>query len=274
MIFETRGDKKNPAILMLNGSFSTGEGLIHIAEMISDEFYVILPIYDGHHKDGGIFTTRDDQASKIIAYLKSGKICRLALVQGASMGAEIALTLASKMPSSGITVDRYLFDGCPFFNFPALYRLFMRKKFRSMVHQAQHGTLEEITDRFAKNRMVNWMIQGDISPYKWFIKGLADSAPYMSDESVNNESDACYTFDFPQASVQEQRKYLFIWSLNEPAYKSCKKIKKHYPEACYRSPGKLGHCGFISRRSEEYADFLRKLANNESSAHTEDVYAI
>ena len=74
MIFETRGDKKNPAILMLNGSFSTGEGLIHIAEMISDEFYVILPIYDGHHKDSAIFTTRDDQASKIIAYLKNVSI--------------------------------------------------------------------------------------------------------------------------------------------------------------------------------------------------------
>lgn len=41
MIFETVGNKEKPVILMLNGSFSTGAGLLHIAEMISDEFYII-----------------------------------------------------------------------------------------------------------------------------------------------------------------------------------------------------------------------------------------
>ena len=108
--------------------------------------------------------------------------------------------------------------------------------------------------------MVQWMIHGDISPYKWFIKGLADAAPYMSDESINNESDACYTFDYPSVPIEEQKKYIFIWSKNEPAFKSYKNVKKYYPYAKYSSPGELGHCGFISRQPERYARFLNKLA--------------
>ena len=123
------------------------------------------------------------------------------------MGAEIALTLASKMPEAGISVDQYLFDGGPFFHFSGWFRAIMRMKFKSMVHQAQHGSYEEITERFSKNKMVQWMIHGDISPYKWFIKGLADSAPFMSDASIGKESDACYTFDYPEASSEEQKKY-------------------------------------------------------------------
>lgn len=39
MIFETVGNKEKPVILMLNGSFSTGAGLLHIAEMISDVWF-------------------------------------------------------------------------------------------------------------------------------------------------------------------------------------------------------------------------------------------
>ena len=263
MIFETVGNKEKPVILMLNGSFSTGAGLLHIAEMISDEFYIILPTYDGHHENGGSFTTRDDQAGKIISYLKKEGIGHLALVQGASMGAEIALTFASKMPEAGISVDQYLFDGGPFFHFSGWFRAIMRMKFKSMVHQAQHGSYEEITEGFSKNKMVQWMIHGDISPYKWFIKGLADSAPFMSDASIGKESDACYTFDYPEASSEEQKKYLFIWSTNEPAFKSYEKIRKHYPNAKYWSPGDIGHCGYISRKPDEYAVFLRKLAKQE-----------
>lgn len=262
MIFETIGDRKNPVIIMLNGSFSTGAGLSHIAEMLSDKYYIILPTYDGHHEGGGIFTTRLEQAKKIIEYLKKENIQHIALIQGASMGAEVALTLASLLIKTNIQVDKYLFDGGPFFHFPKWFRLVMRFKFRSMVHQAQYGSLEEIIERFSNNRMVQWMIHGDISPYKWFIKGLADAAPYMSDESINNESDACYTFDYPSVPIEEQKKYIFIWSKNEPAFKSYKNVKKYYPYAKYSSPGELGHCGFISRQPERYARFLNKLAKN------------
>ena len=60
---------------MLNGSFSTGAGLSHIAEMISDKYYIILPTYDGHHEGGGIFTTRLEQAKKMGKALCKDNLC-------------------------------------------------------------------------------------------------------------------------------------------------------------------------------------------------------
>jgi pimeloyl-ACP methyl ester carboxylesterase len=260
MIFETIGNKENPVVLMLNGSFSTGKGLSGIAERIADSYYVILPTYDGHHENGGIFTTREEQAKKIIDYLAENNINQLALIQGVSMGAEVAFTVFSMLRENNIEVDHCLFDGGPFYHFHWPMRAFMRAKFRRFVHQAQSGTLDEITERFSKNKMVKWMIHGDISPYKWFIEGLADSAPYMSDESVNNESDACYTFDFPDLTEEEQKKTLFIWSTNEPAFSSFKKVKICYGNSRFASPGDLGHCGFMARKPNEYAELIRSFA--------------
>ena len=102
----------------------------------------------------------------------------------------------------------------------------------------------------------------DIAPYKWFIEGVVDSARYISDESIDNESDACFTFDCPEALEEEQKKYVFIWSEDEIPLKSSKKIRRHYPHAQYWSPGKLGHCGFIFRKPEEYAAYLGSIAGS------------
>ncbi len=104
---------------------------------------------------------------------------------------------------------------------------------------------------------------GDKSPFKWYIKDLSSAAPYMTDESICNESDACYTFDFPDMPEEEQKKYYFTWSDNEPAFKSKKKLLKHYPHAVYRTVGSLGHAGFMSREQEKYAELIVKLAEEK-----------
>ncbi len=228
MIFERVGEKNKPVIIMINGSFCTGKGLLPLAQKLSNRYQVILPTYDGHHENGGIFTTRQDQANKIIEYLKKENIKKIKLIQGISMGAEVALTLGSIISkTTDIEVDRYLFDGGPFFKFPKWFRKIMQMKFKGMVHNAQYGTEEEIIERFKNNKMVKWMLKGDIKPYEKLIIDMSKAAPYMTDESICNESDACYTFDFPEIPEKEQKKYYFTWSNNEPAFKSKKKIEKN-----------------------------------------------
>ena len=275
MIFETVGDRNKPVILMLNGSFSTSAGLKHIAELLSDDFYTILPIYTGHYKDGGVFLSREDQAGKIIEYLKQENIEHLALVHGISLGAEVALTLAGFLKDTDIQVDQYLFDGGPYFHFCKLVRWILRGKCRKIVHAARNGSVEEFTKFLSNDKLIQWLIKGDIAPYRWFIAGVVDSARFISDESIDNESDACFTFDCPEALEEEQRKYMFIWSEDEIPLKSSKKIKRHYPHAHYWSPGKLGHCGFIFRKPEEYAAYVGRMAgsNRRVSARQKVKYA-
>jgi len=261
MIFDTVGEKGNPRVVMLNGSFTSGSALIPLAERIADSCYVVLPTYDGHHKDGGEFTTRQGQAEKIMTYLAAEGISDIALLQGLSMGAEVALDLAVMLAESpDFTVRRCLFDGGPFFSFGPVMRAIMRKKFTGLIHGCQGKTPEEAWEHINANKMVNWMVKGDLEPYRSMIWDMAGDAPHMTDQSIANESDACYTFDFPEASPDVQATWTFSWSSNEPAHSSAKRIRKHYPHANYRDAGPLGHGGFALREPEAYADLLRALA--------------
>ncbi|MBQ4312398.1 MAG: alpha/beta hydrolase [Oscillospiraceae bacterium] len=262
MIFDTAGKSTSPAIVMLNGSFTDGKSLLPIAEKLADEYYIIIPTYDGHHENGGIFTTREEQVRKIAEHLKEENITRLALIQGISMGAEIALDLAAYLyEEDEIEVNRCFFDGGPFFSFPLPVRLIMQKKFMSFVDGCRYGTEEEIIARFKENSFVKWAAKGDITPFREMILGMASVAKYMSDTSVCNESDACYTFDFPYVPYTEQKKYYFSWSSDEPARESKSAILDNYPDAKFINAGKLGHGGFITKKPDKYAEVMRKLAS-------------
>jgi len=268
MIFDCVGDKTKPVAVLLNGSFTSGKTLVPIAESISDMYYCIVPTYDGHHKDGGEFTTREAQVQKILDYLRGEGIHELALLQGVSMGAEVALDLAAAIyKSDDMSVAKCIFDGGPYFSFNPVMRKIMQKKFLGFVHDFQHGTMDEIIERFSNNMMVKLLAKGDASPYFSMVEGIAVCAPYMTDQSVRNESDACYTFDYPKIPDDEQKKYLFIWSDNEPAYKSAKKMKKIYTAAKFDTVGNLGHCGFLTQKPELYIEFLKNPEELQSILH-------
>lgn len=260
MIFETVGNRSKPVILMLNGAFSTSAGLKHIAEMLSDEYFSILPIYSGHYEDGGVFESREAEAEKIIEYLNDQHIDHLALVHGISLGAEIALTLAGSLSDSNIQVDQYLFDGGPFYGLNKFERWIMSGKCRQIVHAAQGSTVDKFTDFLMNDKLIQWLIRGEIAPYRWFIKGVVKAAGNISVESINNESDAIFDFECPEISEEDQKKFLFIWSEDEMPFRTSKKIKRHYPHASYWTPGELGHCGFIFRKPEEYVAYVAGVA--------------
>jgi len=256
MRFDTAGQKGNPVIVMLNGSFTTGRSLQRYArQYLAEDFYVVCPTYDGHGDDNTVFDSRAGQAKKILEWLKDNATRDVALIQGLSMGAEIALELMKQICDDGqIRVHRCFLDGGPFFYFPAPFRKIMYFKSLKFIRLGRNGQ----TEKLMNNRMVRWMVHGDVKPY---IDMYGDmSVDTLSDETIRNVTEACYTFDFPEFSEEEQKKMLFSWSSDEPARKSAKKIKKHYPCARYKSAGAMGHTGFILRDPSKYADVMKKLA--------------
>ena len=260
MRIDTAGQKGNPVIIMLNGSFTTGRPLQRFAQQyLAEDYYVICPTWDGHDEEGGVFDTRAGQAKKILAWLKDNAITEVALLQGLSMGAEVAVELTRQIRDDDAVIVRRCFcDGGPFFAFPTPFRSLMYMKFRNFIHLGKNGQ----TEKLMNNRMIKWMVHGDIEPYREMMGDLP--VDVLTDETIRNESDACYTFDFPAFSREEQRKMVFSWSTDEPARKSAKKIKRAYPYAAYKSPGAMGHGGFILRDPEKYAAVMRKLAGKES----------
>ena len=260
MLFETAGNRDNPLIVMINGSFTTGNGFANFAEKyLKDDFYVVAPTYDGHHEGGTVFDSRKGQAAKILQWLKSEGFTNIAVLQGLSMGAEVAVELMHLISQDGtITVNRCLFDGGPFFAFPAGFRKLMYFKFKGFLDSGKKKGTEELMH----NRMVRWMMGDDMDKYLDSMMDVFGTIPVqlITDETIRNETEACYTFDFPGFSEEEQKKFVFSWSVNEPAAKSRKKIREHYPYAVYKTPGALGHSGFMIKEPEKYARVLRRLA--------------
>jgi len=256
MLVDTVGRNTNPVIVMINGSFTTGKPFLKFAdEYLSDEFYVVCPTYDGHHEGNTVFDSRQGQARKIFSWLKENFISEILLIQGLSMGAEVTLELAKQIVDDGtINVHHYFLDGGPFFDFPKLFRKFMYFKFKKIINMGKDGN----TEKLMNNRMVKWMVHGDIEPYRDMMGDMP--VDVITDMTIQNETEACYTFDFPRFARDEQEKMTFSWSSDEPANKSAKKIKECYPYAAYQSAGAMGHGGFIMRAPEKYAEVIKNLA--------------
>ena len=111
MIIRTLGNNENPVIIMIPGMFCTYEMPGIIAEYLKDDFCILLPTLDGHHKEEPIYHSKQEVASKI-----------------------------------DIPVDRFLFDGGPFFHFPGFYRAFMAKKFMSFMKTTKGKPKEQAID--------------------------------------------------------------------------------------------------------------------------------
>ena len=66
MKFYEYGDQSNPLIIMLTGSFCPAKALDYLYKPLSDDYYIILPEYNGHYKGSKPFTTRQNEPVSIM----------------------------------------------------------------------------------------------------------------------------------------------------------------------------------------------------------------
>ena len=102
MTFKTAGDRQNPAVMLIHGMISSGADCEPFGRCLADDYYVIMPTLDGHGDDGTDLLPLDGEVEKLVGYLKENGIRSLAMVQGSSMGAEIALAVAARLEEENI----------------------------------------------------------------------------------------------------------------------------------------------------------------------------
>jgi pimeloyl-ACP methyl ester carboxylesterase len=152
MRFDVVGDPGNPMVLMLPGSFCTGDTLRPIADRLSGSYCVVLVTLDGHVRGGGDYLSKEDATDKVVGWLRDRGVGHLAMAHGTSMGAINALDIARE---GSIASDVWFFDGGPFFDFPKpvelAVRAALRRTPRSVVPQISRSTggLRRMTDRRA-----------------------------------------------------------------------------------------------------------------------------
>ncbi len=255
MKIDTLGNPQNPAVILLHGMFCDASSVMRYAVHLQDEYFIIMPTMDGHYRASADYSGAGMQAGKLTALLHEMHVSEIAMFQGTSMGAEVALTAAKLCD---IPVKYYFFDGGPFFCFPEWFREIMRKKFEGFARKFKGKSREDVM----KDLFIRWIGGDNLHDYQNMLDSFVRSADFMTPESIRNITETCYHCILPEFPEAVQRKFIFHFSEKEPAQKSKKRLKQAYPYARYFTYPGNGHCGFQAAEPERYAAFLKKIISS------------
>lgn len=255
MRIQTVGQSGNPILIMLPGSFCPSSGLKYLYEKLKDEYFIILPEYNGHYPNS-TFSTRQNEAEEIVDYLQSQNISHIKMIYGQSMGAEVGIELLKQVIENHIEVDQCFLDGAPCIKLSMLYKSVMYLKFKSMINMVRKKDVDSILN----GKFLQKFAKGDTESLRPMIEPFAVTAQFLTDESIKNETECCYTFDFPPFDENTQRKMHFFYGKEEKAYKSCfKGVKRAYPFAKYKIVEGYGHLTYSIKSTDTYVKMIRSI---------------
>ena len=90
------GKQNKDVALLLHGGGLSWWNYRDAAEILSEDFHVVLPVLDGH--GGEKFTSIEDNAARIISYIDENFGGQVAVLGGLSLGGQIALEMLAQRP--------------------------------------------------------------------------------------------------------------------------------------------------------------------------------
>ena len=258
MRFQTLGDSSKPVVIMLPGSFCKSVSLRYLYEKLAVDHCIILPEYNGHYENS-TFTTRQNEAGEIKEYIQKKGIDRIRMLYGQSMGAEITIELLRQLIDAHIEADHIFLDGAPCIKLPPLYKKVMYLKFKSMINMIRKKDVDLILNGSLMKKFSN----GDTESLRPMLEAIASQAAVLTNETIKNETECCYTFDFPPFDETVQRKMHFFYGGGEKAYRlCCDGVKKAYPKAVYTVVDGYGHLTYSVKETDAYIKLLRSVCED------------
>ena len=90
------GKQNKDVALLLHGGGLSWWNYRDTAEILSEDFHVVMPVLDGH--GGEKFTSIEDNAARIISYIDAYFGGQVAVLGGLSLGGQIALEMLAQRP--------------------------------------------------------------------------------------------------------------------------------------------------------------------------------
>lgn len=259
MRFLTFGDREKPVILMLPGSFCPASSLEYLYSRLMEDYCIIVADYTGHFNSGtsySVFSSRSGEAAKIASYLKEQQINNILMLYCQSMGAEVGIELLRQLIPTDIVVQKSFFDGAPCIKLSNTYKKFMFRKFKLMINMVRKKDVDKIIGW----KFLNAFTNHDNEAIRPMLEAMKEVAPYIQEDTIRNEVECCYSFDFPAFMDNRQQTMYFFYAKEEKACKMClKKVQKAYPNAEYQVVKGYGHLTFSLRKTDEYIDMLKRI---------------
>ena len=96
MQFREFGEAKRETIVLLHGGGLSWWNYRETAEILKNEFHIVLPILDGHAGSDRSFTSIEENAAEIIAWINAHCGGSVLLIGGLSLGGQILLEMLSQ----------------------------------------------------------------------------------------------------------------------------------------------------------------------------------
>lgn len=261
MKFYSYGNRNDPVMIMLTSSFCTAESLEYLYSDLAQDYFIVVPEYTGHYEGSEDFKSRLTEAKEIVNYLKENSIDHVCLIYGQSMGAEIGMEVINQLLRNDIEMESAFFDGGTFLKQPKLYKAFMNFKYKSMMNKMRNQSVDEVVnwksvDRFNK---------GDTQTMRPMIESMVKTAPVISDESIKNETECCYTFNFPPLPEKVQENIFFVYADEEKSFKTCfRHLIEAYPAANFKTLSGYGHLSYSVKKTDDYLRVIRAICNRNA----------
>ena len=110
MLFQTYGDRRNPAVLFFHAMGVTGASSEPIARYLQDRYFCILPT-STVYCEGQKYVSKLDEVRQVEDFLHRQGVERLAMVVASSIGADLAMAFLTQ---TKLPVEHAFFDGGQF----------------------------------------------------------------------------------------------------------------------------------------------------------------
>lgn len=240
MIFETLGNKDNPAILFFHAMGVTGESSKPVAKYLAEYYFCIMPtstVYCVNQK----YISKENEVEQVESFLKSQNITDIKMVVASSIGADLAMEFLTKTKRN---VEHVFFDGGQFAQISKTTRHIMTPFLYLAIkslYWSNGGTLKKIMwcdDDAIKKYFI---VAGKCLTYTNLHRQLKDS---LEDKP------------FPTISEEMQRKIYFEFGSVEDHFKYREAVKKAYPYANYPVFEGYNHMQYQIKDPNGFADML------------------
>ena len=93
------GAYNSQTIILLHGGGLSWWNYREIAQLLEDKYHVVLPILDGHADSNAPFTSIEDNAARLIAYIDEHHGGSVYALGGLSLGGQVAVEMLSQRPN-------------------------------------------------------------------------------------------------------------------------------------------------------------------------------
>ena len=243
MLFQTYGDRRNPAVLFFHAMGVTGASSEPIARYLQDRYFCILPT-STVYCEGQKYVSKLDEIRQVEDFLHRQGVERLAMVVASSIGADLAMAF---LTSTKLPIGHVFFDGGQFAQISSVTRhimtplLFLAIK---SLYWSKGGTLKKIM----------WCDDDDIKPY-FIAAGKALRYGNLRRQMLDSLEDK----PFPALPETLQKNAYFSFGSVEDHYKYRNAVMKAYPHGNFPVFEGDDHMQYQIQNPQGFAEMLRSI---------------